>query len=122
MALLLLAFCSGIPGGIFFPLLALGSLVGQFYGLTLAQLGLASADLIPYFSIIAMACHFAAIVRAPLTGMVLIIEMTGASLPWLLPMMIACYTADLVSEFLGNQPIYESLLEIILQNKYKPTN
>ncbi len=122
LVLLLLAFCSGIPGGIFFPLLALGSLVGQIYGLTLAQLGLASADLIPYFSIIAMACHFAAIVRAPLTGMVLIMEMTGASLPWLLPMMIACYTADLVSEFLGNQPIYESLLEIILQNKYKPTN
>jgi CIC family chloride channel protein len=57
-----------------------------------------------------MAAYFAAIVRAPLTGVVLILEMTGNY--WqLLPLMTACFCAYLVAEHLRDLPIYERLLE-----------
>jgi CIC family chloride channel protein len=57
-----------------------------------------------------MAAYFAAIVRAPLTGIVLILEMTGNY--WqLLPLMTACFCAYLVAEHLQDIPIYERLLE-----------
>lgn len=115
--LLLLAFGSGLPGGIFFPLLALGALLGNIYGSLLFEFGLINHDAILYFIILAMSSHFAAIVRAPLTGIILIIEMTGSPLPWLLPIAIASYTAVITAEFLGCDPIYESLLDIILAKK-----
>lgn len=117
LILLVLAFCSGIPGGIFFPLLAIGSLVGNIYGSFLHEIGIVSAEVIPYFAVLAMSSHFSAIVRAPLTGIILIAEMTGASLPWLLPIIIASYTAHIVADFLGSPPIYTSLLDLLLQDR-----
>jgi CIC family chloride channel protein len=58
-----------------------------------------------------MAAFFTAVVRAPITGITLIIEMTG-SFPMLLPMLAACFAAMLVPTLLGNRPIYESLQEM----------
>ncbi len=108
--LLLVAFCSGIPGGIFFPLLVLGSLLGSLYASLLASLGLIPESAILFLSVIAMSAHFAAIVRAPLTGIFLILEMTGGSLHFLMPIMIITVSAYFVSDLLGAKPIYEELL------------
>jgi CIC family chloride channel protein len=55
-----------------------------------------------------MAAFFTGVVRAPVTGIVLVIEMT-ASFTMLLPMLAACFTAMLVPTLLGNPPIYDSL-------------
>lgn len=115
--LLFVAFCSGIPGGIFFPLLALGALTGNIYGSILYKIGLVGINEIIIFSMIAMAAHFAAIVRAPLTGMFLIMEMTGGSIHFLLPLIIVTLIAYLFSETTQNEPIYESLLDIMIKNK-----
>jgi CIC family chloride channel protein len=49
-------------------------------------------------------------VRAPLTGIVLVVEMTG-SVTMLLPMLGACFAAMLLTTALQNPPIYDSLLE-----------
>ena len=49
-------------------------------------------------------------VRAPLTGIILIIELTG-SYTLLFPMLVACFTAMLVPTWLGNPPINDSLKE-----------
>jgi H+/Cl- antiporter ClcA len=57
-----------------------------------------------------MAACFTAIVRSPLTGVVLLLEMTG-SWTLILPMMAASITAYAVPQLLGNRPIYESLRE-----------
>ena len=57
-----------------------------------------------------MAAFFTATVRAPLTGMVLIVEMTGG-FPLLLPMLGACFIAMMIPALLGNLPIYDSLQE-----------
>src|SRR5262249_40075281 len=56
-----------------------------------------------------MAAFFTGVVRAPLTGIVLVIEMT-ASFTLLLPMLSACFAAMVVPTLLANAPIYDSLL------------
>lgn len=53
-----------------------------------------------------MAAFFAAVVRAPITGIILIIEMTG-SFTLVLPMLSACFAAMVVPTLLDNEPIYE---------------
>ena len=103
------SFGSGSPGGIFLPLLVLGALTG---GLFSRLLGLAGVDqrYITGFVVVAMAGCFAAIVRAPVTGVVLITEMTG-DFTTLLPLVLTALVAYLTSEALGVKPIYTQLLE-----------
>jgi ABC-type enterobactin transport system permease subunit len=60
-----------------------------------------------------MAAFFTGAVRAPLTGMVLVSEMT-ANATMLLPMLEACFTAMLVPALLRNAPIYDSLREVLV--------
>jgi CIC family chloride channel protein len=55
-----------------------------------------------------MAALFTAIVRAPLTGIVLVLEMTASDVV-LLPMLGACFTAMALPTLLRNAPIYDSL-------------
>ena len=103
------SFGSGAPGGIFLPLLVLGAVTG---GLFSRLLGLAGLDqrYITAFVVIAMAGYFAAIVRAPVTGVVLITEMTGdftSLLPLVMVSLIACVIADRA----GSDPIYTQLLK-----------
>jgi len=103
------SFGSGSPGGIFLPLLVLGALTG---GLFSRILGLAGVDqrYITGFVVVAMAGYFAAIVRAPVTGVVLITEMTG-DFTTLLPLVLTSLVAYLTAEALGVKPVYTQLLE-----------
>lgn len=111
----LLSFGSGAPGGIFFPLLILGSLIGAIFGQIAMIFGIADVYFVN-FVIFAMAGFFAAIVRAPITGIVLIAEMCG-TLKLLLPIAIVSFIAYIVANSLGNEPIYESLLHRLTKNK-----
>jgi CIC family chloride channel protein len=61
-----------------------------------------------------MAAFFTAVVRAPLTGIILVMEMT-ASLTLLLPMLGSCFAAMVVPTLLANAPIYDSLRERTLK-------
>jgi len=103
------SYGTGAPGGIFAPLLALGALLGN--GFAAAESGLLHQpyDPAPY-AIVAMAACFTSVVRSPLTGVVLLLEMTGGW-PLILPMMAASLTAYAIPELLGNPPIYDSLRE-----------
>ena len=60
------------------------------------------------FALVGMAALFSAIVRAPLTAIVLVTEMT-ANLTMLLPMIVACFAAMLVPTLFGEVSILESL-------------
>lgn len=110
LALIVVAFCSGVPGGIFFPMLVVGSLLGSIFGLLFVQFGILDIKMLPFIATIAMAAHFAAIVRSPMTGMLLVIEMTGA-FTFMLPLVITCFFSYMTAELLCSKPIYESLLE-----------
>lgn len=104
------SYAVGAPGGIFAPLLVLGALLGQvFHGLWLTAVP-SSAITMPVLAAAGMAALFAGIVRAPLTGAVLLLEMTG-SYAIVLPLVTASLAAHAVAQLLGSQPIYESLLE-----------
>ena len=106
----LVSFGSGAAGGIFFPLLVLGSYLGASYGCLVTSLGGMNEAYINNFIILGMAALFSGIVRAPLTGIVLIMEMCGG-LPQLLSLTLVSLTAYLSAQALGSRPIYESLLE-----------
>jgi CIC family chloride channel protein len=106
----MLSYGCGAPGGIFAPLLVLGALLGLAVG-QLAHLCLPGIIVSPVpFAVLGMAAYFAAIVRAPLTGIVLIVEMTN-SYEQMLPLLVACFTAYAVADFIMDRPIYEALLE-----------
>lgn len=109
-ALTMASYGCGAPGGIFAPLLALGALLGNVFATAGAAITHTTPSPAPY-AIVAMAACFTAIVRSPLTGVVLLLEMTGQ---WtlILPMMAASLTAYVVPEVLGIPPIYDSLREL----------
>ena len=112
----MVSFGSGAPGGIFFPLLVLGATLGAIFAQIIIPLVGLNEALFYNIIIISMAGYFAAIVRAPLTGIILMIEMTG-SLSQLLPLIVTATVAYVVAEEMKNHPIYESLLENLLLSR-----
>jgi H+/Cl- antiporter ClcA len=114
----MISFGSGAPGGIFFPLLVLGALTGSIYGNALVGLFNFSTEFINNFVILAMAGYFTAIVRAPITGSILITEMTG-SFSHFLSVSVVCLAAYATADLLKSEPIYESLLDRLLKNNNK---
>ena len=116
------SFSSGAPGGIFLPILVLGAYIGAiFASIFIPICGLDNA-LVYKFIIISMAGFFTATVRSPITGIVLISEMSGST-ESLVAMLIVCLMAYIVPTLLGNEPIYEALLDRLLdrrQEKFTP--
>jgi CIC family chloride channel protein len=105
-----------VPGGLFAPLLVLGAQLGLFCGI-LCRLALPDAGVDPTaFAVVGMAAFFTGVVQAPVTGIVLVTEMT-ASFSMLLPMIAACFAAMLVPNLLRGAPIYDSLRERLLERE-----
>ncbi len=106
----LLCFSSGAPGGIFAPMLALGTLLGTAFGMAAMPLFPAYHLDAGTFAIAGMGALLAASVRAPLTGIVLVLEMTD-NYQLILPMIITCLGATLLAQFLGGKPLYSTILQ-----------
>jgi len=101
-----LSYAARTPGGLFAPLLVLGAQSGVLLG-HVSSAVLLSSDPVA-MAIVGMAAFFTAVVRSPLTGIILVIEMTG-SFTLLLPMLSACFAAMVVTTLLRAAPIYDSL-------------
>ncbi|NOX87363.1 MAG: H(+)/Cl(-) exchange transporter ClcA [Chlorobi bacterium] len=116
LLLTIFSYGTGVPGGIFAPLLALGVVFGMLFGSVMQHYfpGLISHPGI--FAVAGMAGIFASTVRAPLTGLVLAVEMTS-NFELILPLIITAVTASLATAQLGNQPIYTTLLERTMSQK-----
>lgn len=109
-ALTMVSYGTGAAGGIFAPLLVLGALGGLGFG-HLVHWAMPSWPIQPAaFAVIGMGGLLTAIVRAPLTGIVLMIELTG-QYDFMLPLLVCCLVAYGVAEGLRDQPIYEALRE-----------
>lgn len=98
---------SGAPGGVFAPSLAIGAGLG---------------DLITYIFpneprgavvLLGMIAYFVGVVRAPLTGVVIVSEMTGAR-GLILPLFLAAIIADFVSAAISRERLYHGLARSIL--------
>jgi len=110
------SYAAGTPGGLFAPMLVLGAQLGLFFGL-LCRLAFPGLDIqTEGFAVVGMAAFFTGVVRAPLTGIVLVTEMT-ANVTMLLPMLVACFAAMLVPTLLRDAPIYDSLREHTLRRE-----
>ena len=108
------SFGSGAPGGIFFPLLILGALLGAVFAMTGVEFFGLDPVYINNFVLLGMTGFFTAIVRAPLTGIILLFEMSG-SISQMLSLSIVAVTAYVVATLMHSEPIYDSLLKRILK-------
>lgn len=103
----IVAYSSDAPGGVFAPSLVLGAALGHMVGLTQIQL-LGAGDVVTY-SLVGMGAFFGAVSRVPMTGIVIIFEMT-TDFNLVLPLMISAIVASLVAERIQPGSIYDQLL------------
>jgi CIC family chloride channel protein len=102
------SYAAGAPGGLFAPMILLGASSGALFA-GVVNYFLPAAHLDPVAcGIVGMGGLFTACVRAPLTGIVLAVEMTGRA-DLTLGLLGASLTAMLVTMLLQSEPIYESL-------------
>ena len=108
IAFSILSFSSGVSGGLLMPMLSIGAMAGALMGTFALGQGLVQADQLGTLITLSMGALFAATVRAPLTGGVLVLEMTGA---WSCApaMLVAVYTATFVANHLHSAPIYDAI-------------
>lgn len=110
LALTSSSFATGVPGGIFAPILVLGALTGYILGILFAN-WFPSLGISPnIFATVGMAAMLSASVRAPLTGVVLIVEMTQ-QYSLLYALLCGAFVSYIVADLIRDTPIYEALLE-----------
>lgn len=71
------SFSSGLPGGSFIPTLVTGGLLGKICALLLVQQGVIVDENVSYVMLVGMAAFLVAVVRTPITAIILITEITG---------------------------------------------
>lgn len=108
----LISFCSGAPGGIFFSPIVFGSLLGYLFGFAAVRLFGVPESYVIYLMLLGMVGMFASVIRAPLTAILLVVEMTG-SLQLLLGLAVVSCLSAFVANLLGSKPVYDELLERI---------
>jgi len=103
-----LSYAPGLPGGLFAPLLVVGAAAGALFGHALeAALPVLTAPTAAYAAV-GMGALFVGVVRAPVTGIALIVEMTGETALFI-PLLTACAAAVAVPTLLGDPAIYDAL-------------
>ena len=106
----MLCFGSGVPGGIFLPMLVLGALGGAIFSKLALLLGILDPAYAVHLVVFGMAAYFSAVVKSPVTGSILIMEMTG-SFQHILALICVSMAAYLVTDMAGGQPVYDELLQ-----------
>jgi chloride channel protein, CIC family len=116
------SYASGGAGGIFAPALYMGGMLGGAVGYIDVAVFHHPADSIGAFAVVGMGAVFAGIVRAPMTSVLIIFEMTGGY-GLVLPLMIANMSAFALARYWRHTPVYDALLEqdgIFLNLKARP--
>ena len=113
----LISYGCGVPGGFFLPLLVIGALLGSAEAGFLVSLGWISDIYRPNMIIIGMVSLFAASVRSPITGTLLILEMTG-DFGHLMALALSSAVAYITAELLKGEPIYDALLKKSLNENH----
>ena len=105
----LICFGTNAPGGIFLPLLTVGALGGNIFAEIGMKLNFFSCEWTTLFIIFGMAAMFAAVVKSPITGSILILELTG-QFSYLLPLILVSVVAFIISDICGGEPIFSALM------------
>ena len=104
------SYSSGGVGGIFAPALFIGAMLGGTVGYIDVAVFHHPTEEIGAFAVVGMGAVFAGIIRAPMTSVLIIFEMTGGY-GLVLPLMVANMTAYALARYYQHTPIYEALLE-----------
>ncbi len=116
------SYSSGGAGGIFAPSLYMGGMLGGAVGYIDVAVFHHPADSIGAFAVVGMGAVFAGVVRAPMTSILIIFEMTGGY-GLILPLMIANMSAFALARHWRHTSVYDALLEqdgIFLHHKPRP--
>ncbi len=112
----MICYMTGVPGGIFAPMLALGTILGLLFSQVTGWI-FPDINIHPgMFAVAGMGGLFAAAVRAPITGIILVVEMTS-NYQLILPLMITCLVSTTIVQLAANLPIYTQLLERTLKRQ-----
>ncbi len=104
----LASYLSGIPAGLLGPSLGIGAGLGPLFADWFPGVGVGA------LALLGMAAFFSGMTQTPITGFVILTEMTDNH-DLLLPLMVASFVAYLASRALGRRPLYRTLAEPLLQ-------
>ena len=104
-----ICFGSGAPGGTLFPLVVMGGLVGAVFSVCGTAFGISEHAFFPNFVALGVAGLFSGVVRAPVTAVVMVFELTG-SLDALLSVSIVSILAYVTSSLTKTDAFYDHLL------------
>ncbi|MBQ8658801.1 MAG: chloride channel protein [Clostridia bacterium] len=100
---------AGVPCGAFIPMLAVGACIGSLLNQAWLRLGM-DGLYCDFMVMVCMATFFTAIVKAPITGIVMVCELTW-SFSALLPVIIGVSIGYFIGDLSRTDSVYEGLLE-----------
>lgn len=104
-----ISYGTGVPGGIFLPILTLGALIGAIFGTVLINYFNFESHLLSNMMVYAMGALLTGVTNATLTSVMLMLELTG-SVTHIMPLAIVCLSSFTTSRLLQSKPIYAVLL------------
>lgn len=104
-----ICYASGASGGIFAPVLFIGSMLGGLFGVVMTEFFNFEQPVAAAAALLGTGAFFAAVIRCPLTSVLIIFEMTQ-NYSLILPLMIGNFLAYIISVKLNSIPIYDALL------------
>ena len=110
----------GVPCGVFVPMLAVGAGAGALLSVGFQNIGMAP-EFSDYFVIICMTVFFTTFVRAPITGICMVFELTGQFKNFL-PALLGITIAYIVSEVCHLHPGYEKMLAQFIKSEVLDKN
>lgn len=104
---------AGVPSGIFIPMLALGACMGALLSKLCGLMGM-DAVYSDCIVMISMATFFTSVVKAPLTAIVMVVELTW-QFTLLLPVILGVSIGYMISEIFRLEPLYDAMLDTFMQ-------
>lgn len=114
--LTIISNATGFPGGLFIPLLSIGGLMGKIFCIFLTEMNIIDIESIGYFVMIGMSVFIIAVVRTPLTGFILISEMTG-NYDVMFPTLVVGILAYIITEIIKVRPLDDILYDMMMMEK-----
>lgn len=118
------SYSSGGAGGVFAPSLFIGAMLGGAIGRFDSYLLNHSEAQLGAFALVGMGAVFAGVIRAPITSVLIIFEMTGGY-GLILPLMLSNMASYIIARKLRPTPLYEALLAqdgVTLADLHAPTH
>jgi CIC family chloride channel protein len=110
IAATVVSYSFGLSGGIFAPALFMGGMLGGAVGHVVERFVTASPQSVGSFALVGMGAFFVGAIRAPMTSILIIFEMTG-DYAIILPLMISNMISYTIAVKLQGLPIYDALLK-----------